>query len=299
MTIGFATIIFLFGVLLGCVVGMTSIGKGLIGTPVLILLGIPKFVAVGTIGVAGIFMMASSAYKHWRNGNVDMRIVLLFSLSAIPASFVFAGIKEMVNRVVDLKYLIAIAILASIAVMGYRMFRRTAAPGAVEDREPARSDLLAVPLLGIALGFLIGTTSISGSLIFIAFALILRMPDRVAVGTTNFVAIFSLMAASTAHIWHGQVDWLLFAVFTPAVMLGAFVGAQLTNRVPQRVLRSIILVLLFLAAMAIFFKADDGHGHVDGDGDQGDTAPVGSPPAGDDGGVGEEPPAPSAPAVAP
>lgn len=238
-----------FGLFLGAVVGMTSIGKGLLGTPVLILLGIDKYVAIGTIGVAGVFMMASSAFKHHKNGNVDMRSVWWFSLTSVPMSFIAAAGKESVNAVIDLTYIVAAAIFVSIAVLILQTLKGGRADD--DDRPPHRAGAVQTMLVGVAMGFLIGTTSISGSLIFIAFVLVLRMPDRRAVGTTNFVAIFSLAAASVAHIAHGQVDWPLFAAFTPAVMLGAYGGAQLTHVLPKTGLRLCVLSLLLAAGVSM------------------------------------------------
>ncbi|MFW5882701.1 MAG: sulfite exporter TauE/SafE family protein [Planctomycetota bacterium] len=242
----------LFGVFLGAVVGMTAIGNGLLGIPVLILLGVGKYVAVGTVGFAGVFMMASGAYRHHKNGNVDMRISLWFLVASVPMSFFSAAFKESVNAVIDLTYIIAIAIFLSIGVMLDRTIRVRSEPEA--ESPPPRIGVVPILLIGLAMGFLIGTTSISGSLIFIAFVLALRMSDHRAVGTTNFVAIFSLASASVAHIAHGQVDWPLFAVFTPAVMLGAYIGAQLTHVLPRVWLRLSVLTLLLAAGVSLLVK---------------------------------------------
>ena len=241
----------IFGLVLGCVVGMTSIGKGLIGTPGLILLGVSSTASVGTVGFAGVFMMISSAIKHYQHRNVDMRTALAFSITAMPLSYVFARYKTQINEVVPLTSIIAGAIILSVITLVHRFFISKA------DRESEvfeGTGIVASLILGAVLGFFIGATSISGSLIVISFMLILKMPEKLAIGTTNFVAIFSLIAASVAHLMGGHVDWPVFAVFTPTVMVGAYIGAHLTHVIPKRPLQIIILALLFIAAIGILFK---------------------------------------------
>ena len=240
-----------FGLILGCVVGMTSIGKGLIGTPGLILLGVSSTSSVGTMGFAGVFMMISSTIKHYQHRNVDLKTVLAFSITAVPLSYIFARYKAQINDVVPLTAIIAGAIILSVITLVHRFFISKKDP----DAETFEGTGIVAPLLlGVVLGFFIGATSISGSLIVIAFMLILKMPEKLAIGTTNFVAIFSLIAASVAHVMSGHVDWVVFAVFTPTVMVGAYVGAHLTHVTPKKPLRIIILVLLVIAALAIIFK---------------------------------------------
>lgn len=243
--------ILVFGLFLGGVVGMTSIGKGLIGTPGLILLGIDKFEAVGTIGLAGVFMMIASAYKHYRNDNVSVKTAVAFSTTAVPVSFLCAQHKELLNEFISLRYLIGAAIILSVITLVYKFFvSRTD----YSDFTESKKNVILNVFLGIVLGFFIGATSISGSLIVIAFMLILKMPEELAIGTTNCVAIFSLAAASAAHVTHGHVNWRVFAVFLPTVMLGGYAGAHLTEKVPQKPLRIIILGLLLFAAFCIFWQ---------------------------------------------
>lgn len=252
-----------FGLVLGCMVGMTSIGKGLIGTTGLILLGVESAAAVGTVGLAGVFMMLSSTVKHYRNKNVHMHTVWTFSVTAVPASYFFATYKGRINEVVPLTDIIAVAIILSVITLVYKFFISSAE---VADKEYVGRGVAIPVLLGAVLGFFIGATSISGSLIVIAFMLVLKMSEKLAIGTTNFVAIFSLIGASVGHVMSGHVDWLVLAVFTPMVMIGAYGGAHYTSVMPKKPLRIIILALLFVAAVGILCRregAKDSHASED------------------------------------
>ncbi|MDA3799210.1 MAG: sulfite exporter TauE/SafE family protein [Kiritimatiellae bacterium] len=243
-----------FGLLLGTVVGMTAIGTGLIGTSGFILFGMNKFQAVGTIGLAGVFLMLSSVIKHYKNKNVNLRTAVFFSITAFPMSFICAQHKEQLNEYINLTYIIAIAIIISVITLVYKFFI-CKKPDIVKFENSAKTDILSV-VLGLFIGFFIGATSISGSMIVITMMLILKMPEKLAIGTTSSIAIVSLVAASVAHITHGHVNWPVFAIFTPTVMIGGYFGAHFADKMPQKQLRIIILALLFIAAIALFFKAD-------------------------------------------
>ncbi len=241
----------IFGLALGLVVGMTSIGKGLIGTPGLILLGLSGTTAVGTIGVAGVFMTISSAIKHYKNKNVNMKTVWAFSVTAVPFSFLFAVFKDKINVIIPLTRIIAVVIIMAVITLIYKFF---IAKKHYDTYDDSKHSFLLIALIGAVMGFFIGATSISGSLIVIAFMLMLKMPEKLAIGTTNFVSMFSLAAASVGHVTGGHVDIKVLAVFTPAVIIGSYTGAHLTDIIPKKPLQIIIICLLFIAGICVFFN---------------------------------------------
>jgi len=267
MGILFYIAMLLFGLFLGTVVGMTAIGAGLIGTSGLILFGVDKFQAVGTIGFAGVFLMLSSVLKHYKNKNVNIRTAVYFSITAFPMSFICAQYKEQLNSFINLKYVIATAIIISVVTLVYKFFI-CKKPDVVFFVSSTKTNIMSV-VLGVFIGFFIGATSISGSMIVIAMMLILKMPEKLAIGTTSCIAIVSLIAASVAHISNGHVNWQIFFTFTPTVMIGGYWGAHMAHKMPQKPLRIIILTLLFIAAIVLFIKpakatAVEGDAPVDG-----------------------------------
>ena len=239
-----------WGAVVGLVVGFTAIGKGLLGTPGLIVIfGMDAVTAVGTMAVAGVVMMAAGAYTHYRAGNVQMQIALLFSATAVPASYVAASVARRINEVVPLKSVIAVLIVLSVVLLFYRYVILRPSPTPLNV---TRAHLIASPFLGLLLGLLMGATSISGSVIVIAFILLLKLPSPQAIGTAAAVSMVSLAMASVAHLQGGNVDWLVLVGLVPGVLLGSVVGARYVNRVPRQTLRMGILVILLAAAVMLF-----------------------------------------------
>src|SRR5437762_1035822 len=62
------------GLAIGFLSGMFGVGGGFIMTPLLIFLGVPSAVAVGTGASQIVAASVSSAVGHWRRGNIDMQM---------------------------------------------------------------------------------------------------------------------------------------------------------------------------------------------------------------------------------
>ena len=67
------------GGMVGFLSGMFGVGGGFLMTPLLIFIGVPPAVAVGTEANQVVAASVSGALAHWRRGNVDVRmgVVLL------------------------------------------------------------------------------------------------------------------------------------------------------------------------------------------------------------------------------
>ncbi|TVQ38238.1 MAG: sulfite exporter TauE/SafE family protein [Spirochaetaceae bacterium] len=234
-----------WGAVVGAVVGFTAIGIGLLGTPGLIVLfGMDPVLAVGTMTVGGFVMMLSGSWQHYRAGNVVLPIALLFSATAMPLSYLTARHARAINSVVPLRTVMGVVILLSVTLLFYRYVVMRPRPRELEVR-PWK--LWLSPILGAALGVLIGSTSISGSILIIACILVLKLPSPNAVGITSAVATVSLLVASLAHMRHGNIAWSALTGLLPGVFAGAAIGAHFASRVPRQVLRIAILIILLAA----------------------------------------------------
>ncbi len=243
----------LWGLVVGLMVGFTAIGKGILGTPgLMIFFGLEPVIAVGTMGFAGVVMMLASVVQHCKEKNVEWRIAGIFSVTAIPASYLAAYHADAINEVLPLKFIIGVIILASTALLFLRYVVMKPKPRVLEV---PRWKLVASPFLGLVLGALMGATSISGSIIVIVFLLVLKLPSPISVGTTSAVACVSLAVAAIAHITEGHMCWPAVIGLVPGVIIGAAIGARYVNRVPRQLLRYGILVILIIAGVMVLVKA--------------------------------------------
>ena len=241
-----------WGTLVGLLVGFTAIGTALIGVPGLIVLfGTPPVLAVGTIAAAGFIMMLSGALQHYRHGNVVAPIALAFAVTSVPAAYSTARFAADIDAVFPLENTLAIVIVISVIVLFHRYVIVRPQPRVLEL---PRWKLYLAPVLGLMLGALMGATSISGSIIVIAFIMVLKLPSPLAVGTTTAVSMVSLGVATAAHVSQANVDLPALAGLIPGMAIGAAVGARNAKRVPRQLLRIAILVILLIAAAMIIWQ---------------------------------------------
>ena len=73
MNVNFILIIFI-GMLVGGLSGLFGVGGGFLMTPLLIFLGIPPAVAVGTEAPHVLASSVSGVIAHWRRKNVDFKM---------------------------------------------------------------------------------------------------------------------------------------------------------------------------------------------------------------------------------
>ena len=240
----------IWGVILGLCVGFTAIGTGILGSPGLILLfQIDPVVAVGTISLAAIPMLASSVIKHSRAKNIEWKIAALFSITSMPSAYLAARYATVINEIFPVKNIIAAVILISLPLLIYR-YRLADRNRHIVSERP----LWLVPIVGAVLGSVMGATGITGSLTVIAFLLIFHLRTKAAVGTTSCVGFVSLVVASFAHYKSGNYDWQVLISLLPGVIGGSYIGAAFVNKVPRNVLRYSILSIVAISGIMILLR---------------------------------------------
>lgn len=245
-----------FGV--GMLVGLTSMGGAALMTPFLILiLGVRPVLAVGTDLVYGSLTKVVGACIHWKQGTVDLTVVKRLALGSVPGGI--AGVltitelhKRGANIDGGVKELLGVALITVAALI----IARAAGFHVSDTRTKWITDNARVltPLWGMFIGFLVGLTSVgSGSLI--APFLLTIMPGKSSrvVGTDVFHAALLVTATAVVHQQAGNVDWKLVPTLLCGSIPGVILGSYLTPRVPDRMLRTGLAVLLFATGYKLIF----------------------------------------------
>src|SRR5438067_997112 len=76
------------GLVVGLIVGMTGVGAGSLMTPMLIILGMDKFAAVGTDLMHVAVTKSMGGVVHWRQGTVDSKVIRWLITGSLPAATV-------------------------------------------------------------------------------------------------------------------------------------------------------------------------------------------------------------------
>lgn len=256
----------------GIIVGLTGMGGGALMTPMLVLFfGVSPLTAVSSDLVASAVMKPVGSIVHLRRGTVNLKLVAYLSIGSVPAAFCGVLVLRALGSGADVqaavKYVLGGAILFSAAMLLIRAYMRLIERARSRDGRGAplsqeRPDMPVRPLLTIALGavggLIVGMTSVgSGSLIIIG--LMLLYPGLTAsrlVGTDLMQAVPLVASAALGHMMFGELD---FAVSLPLILgsvPGAFIGAQLSARLPGGAVRRALAFVLLASGLKLLGVPD-------------------------------------------
>lgn len=108
-------------------------------------------------------------------------------------------------------------------------------------------------LSGVVLGVLVTLSSIGAGAIGATLILLLypKMEARHVVGTDIAHAVPLTFVAGLGHATLGHVDWMLLVWLLIGSVPGIWLGAQLTRKIPDRLVRTLLCVSLVTAGLKV------------------------------------------------
>ncbi|GAB3245060.1 sulfite exporter TauE/SafE family protein [Kineosporia babensis] len=255
-----------FGI--GIVVGLTGMGGGALMTPVLVLFfGVTPMAAVSSDLVAAAVMKPVGSWVHLRRGTVNLKLVFWLCAGSIPTAFCGVlvarafGSGESVQHAIKMALGVALLIaMTGLCVRMYQGLRERAArrDGRVEPETEALPQVAVRPiptlLVGALGGLIVGITSVgSGSLIIIALmALYPALKAAQLVGTDLVQAVPLVFSAALGHILFGDFQLDLTLALIVGSVPGAWLGAQLSTRLPGALVQRALAFVLLASALKLF-----------------------------------------------
>jgi uncharacterized membrane protein YfcA len=108
-------------------------------------------------------------------------------------------------------------------------------------------------LCGLILGVLVSLSSIGAGAIGATMVLLLypRLPTNRIVGTDIAHAVPLTLVAGLGHATLGHVEWALLGALLIGSLPGIWLGAQLTRRLPEPVVRTLLCLSLVTAGVKV------------------------------------------------
>jgi uncharacterized membrane protein YfcA len=244
-----------FGV--GAIVGMTGVGGGSLMTPLLIsVFKLNPAVAIGTDLWFAAITKTSGSIAHHRHGQVDYRITGLLLLGSIPGAIAtialmhYTGVTK--GWASALTFSLGIALLLTALTVAYKQAWHRVALRLQRWLPEHRKPALTV-LAGLILGVLVSLSSIGAGAIGATLILFLypQLETRRLVGTDIAHAVPLTLVAGIGHATLGHVDWGLLAALLLGSIPGIWIGAQLTRKMPDRLVRALLCVSLVTAGLKV------------------------------------------------
>lgn len=111
-------------------------------------------------------------------------------------------------------------------------------------------------IIALIVGFVGGMVGAPGVYIFIpSMIYILGIPNRVALGSTMGIVFVSSIAGALGKLVTFQVPYLLTAAVLVGTVPGARVGGLFSHKVPVKLLRRFLAVIISYAAIRMIYDA--------------------------------------------
>lgn len=255
------------GLGIGFCIGLTGVGGGVLVLPALtLLLGLDSVKAVGTTSLFAFLTKVSATFHHVRLKTIDRGTSLRLLAGAIPANIIVAlwisgqGANEHFQH--SLKFFIAGVVFFSVITMIINIITRSRQSLENEERSlSSRINSHAVLrnglsiLMGGVVGGLIGATSIGGGVLIVPILIILfGLPASRAIGSSIFIAVVLTLVTSMIYGRGGELDKVTAIIMAIGSLTGVYYGSMLSVKVPEKLLQSIVISLIFVATVLMLMS---------------------------------------------
>ncbi|HTX61421.1 MAG TPA: sulfite exporter TauE/SafE family protein [Methanobacterium sp.] len=249
------------GVLVGLTTGLLGIGGGFLIVPILYFLLLSQGVdpttairiAFGTSLAIIIPTAISSSVGHYRKNQVEVKAALYMGSTGFVGA-ILGGYVATHTPGDILRILFAFALLMVAVRMFF--FKET---GSNRNR---KDNLLFILIIGFTAGIMSGLVGVGGGVIIVpAMVFLLGYTMKIAGGTSSAVIILTSLGGITAYIVNGigvsglpayslgYVNLLQFLVIVIFSIPLAQLGSYLSNRVPEKILRYIFVIMLIFISL--------------------------------------------------
>jgi uncharacterized membrane protein YfcA len=256
-------IVALAGLFVGFVVGLTGMGGGALMTPILVLLfKIEPLAAVSSDIVASMIMKPIGGSVHFRRGSVNKELVKWLVMGSIPSAFLGVVLLKTLGQGAALQGIVktslGVALLVVAAGLVIRpLLTRSRKPG--DSMMPIQVKKIPTLLIGIAGGLIVGLTSVGSGSLMIILLLMLYPSFKLSelVGTDLVQAVPLVASAALGHIIFGDFKLALTASILVGAIPGVFLGAQLSSRAPDHVIRPALITVLLASSSKLLGASNE------------------------------------------
>ncbi|MEO5343017.1 MAG: sulfite exporter TauE/SafE family protein [Gammaproteobacteria bacterium SHHR-1] len=245
------------GLATGIVLGIFGSGGSIVTTPALLyLLNVePKSAIAMSMGIVAV-TATITALQHWRAGNVNAKVTLVFGLFGIAGTYGGALLGVITPVVIQLS-LFALVMYAA----AWKMLRPSApqqhksvgAAAVVTEGVCHDTECLAkVAVHGVLVGVLTGLVGVGGGFLIVpALVLLSGLSMKQAIGTSLAIVAVKSYAGFAGYAGAVPIDYPLMAVFTAVAIVGSFIGTRFANRISGDALKRGFAIFLMLVASYI------------------------------------------------
>lgn len=227
-------------------------GGGLVSLPVLLLVGLPPHMAIGTNKLQAICGLFVAVFRYAKSGLINLRLALPTMACGLLGSVTGSSCSLLVDAQI-LSYIV----VGILPIVAFLVFRGHAFDDG-EDGELVLSSRMyaTASLASLAIGFYDGFYGPgAGTFYVIAFCMISQMGARHASAQAKVVNLTTNVAATIVFLVGGHVCVPLGLAAGACAMIGAWIGSGLVIKDGARIMKPLIAVafVLLVAKLVIGF----------------------------------------------
>ena len=267
------------GSAVGFLSGLFGIGGGFLLTPLLMFMGVPTAVAVGTGSMQILASSVSGAIAQYRRNNVDVKMGAVLVAGGVIGSVIGVSLMKILRQIgqfdlfVSLSYVTflgAVGALMLIESIGTIQRQRTGQVAPVRKtgqhswvhglplkmrfhRSKLYISALPPAMIGAFVGFMAAIMGVGGGFVMVpAMIYLLRVPTSIVIGTSLFQIVFVMAATTLLQAMENKaVDVVLALLLIVGGVIGAQFGAAAGARLKGEQLRFMLAALVLLVCLRI------------------------------------------------
>lgn len=251
-------------VLIGVSLGLIGGGGSIFTVPVLVyLFGVDASLATEySLFVVGISSLIGSL-SYFKNGLVDLRTALIFGIPSVfsilfTRSFLLPLIPDSILGIGDFKLTKNVFLLLIFAglmiVASYKMIRKNKVTE-IKTKSSQKNNTSLAAGEGLVVGFLTGLVGAGGGFMIIpALVNFLKIPMKVAIGTSLVIISFNSLIGFFSSVNHVKIDWNFLLSLSFIAIIGITIGTQLSKKINGEKLKPIFGWFILIMGVYIILK---------------------------------------------
>lgn len=260
---------FIFALLIGLSLGIIGGGGSILTVPVLVyIMGInPVNSTAYSLFIVGITALAG-AYSYFKKNLLCYRAAIVFSIPSFTAVFytrqylvplIPAHIADFSGFIITKEGLIMLLFAFMMIVSAYSMIRqrRIESPqGEVFRPDQIRFNYPLIAVEGIVVGILTGLVGAGGGFLIIpALVLLVRLPMKVAIGTSLLIIAAKSLIGFAGDLQTGMViEWVFLLSFSSFALLGIAIGIYYAKNINGEKLKPVFGWFTLVLGFSILIK---------------------------------------------
>lgn len=234
--------------------GLLGLGGAVLAIPAYLYL--PDLFGVSPLGIrhvsglTSLQVLASSLlgmFTHRHRGCVHTRLAFTMGLPITAAAFTGAMVSTLVSPS------LIVGVFASMAILGAWLMVTTREE--CEQEGPLTYSVPGAAAIAIGVGFLGGIVGAPGAFLLAPLMMtVLKIPTRVAIGTTLGVVVLSALATSAGKLFTGQVPPMETLVAVAASLPGAYLGGRMSFACSPRALRFVLAAVIAAVGTEMWYQ---------------------------------------------